>query len=452
VRSLHAAEPQFPGDDGAADPAVLAALTAYAAGRGSEHAALNALASSRLLVPVVALLTEEAGEDIEADDSADVPGTELRREKTTEMAMPTLIGRDGRSAVLAFTSLDALTRWRPDARPVAVPAARAWQAGAEEASAVVIDVAGPVPVTVEGARLAALAAGRPAPLPHQDPDVLAALHRALGNEPLIVQASLTTPDQRAGWEYGPRPEDLPDLAAPGGPDLGALGLAPPGTGSPGQNGAGPDTIGPDSAVRHGASQNGAGGDSAARYSTARNNVDGDSAAGDSATGASAHGVGAAGAAATKTSAAGTSAMGDSAAGGGAGSGSAGHDALGRDAAARDTAAQDTAGPDAAGRGQAGPDAAGRGTAGADAAGRGQAGADAAGRGQAGADAAGRGQAGADDTADLALQVTLADGCDPKAATAAVRRVAEALLTATGGRLRRGMEISVAPPRRAARAR
>ena len=152
------------------------------------------------------------------------------------MALPTLIGQDGRAAVLAFTSLDALTRWRPDARPVAVPAARAWQAGAEEASAVVIDVAGPVPVTVEGARLAALAAGRPAPLPHQDPDVLAALHAALGDEPLIVQASLTTPDQRAGWEYGPRPEDLPDLAARSAADLSALGLDLPGPGSPEQNG------------------------------------------------------------------------------------------------------------------------------------------------------------------------------------------------------------------------
>jgi hypothetical protein len=435
VRSLHAAEPQFPGDDGAADPAVLAALTAYAAGRGSEYAALNALASSRLLVPVVALPTEEADEDIEADDSADVPGTGLRREKTTEMAMPTLIGRDGRSAVLAFTSLDALTRWRPDARPVAMPAARAWQAGAEEASAVVIDVAGPVPVTVEGARLAALAAGRPAPLPHQDPDVLAALHRALGSEPLIVQASLTTPDQRAGWEHGPRPEDLPDLAARSNADLGALGLDLPGTGNPsqtgasntgqtgagntGQNGAAPDSTGPDTASRHSASQNGAGRDSAAQYSAARDSaardsatrdraardsVDRDGAAGGNATGASAIGAGANGvgtAGAAKTSVAGTSAIGDGAAAGGAGSGSARHDALGPDAAAQDTAAEDTA---------------------------------------------------AQNTADLALQVTLADECDPAEATAAVRRVAEALLTATGGRLRRGMEISVAPPRGAARPR
>ncbi len=112
------------------------------------------------------------------------------------MALPTLIGRDGRAAIIAFTSLDALTRWRPEARPVPVPAASVWLAGVQDASAVVIDVAGPVPVAVDGARLAALAAGRPVPLPHQDPDVLAALQSVLADEPLIAQAALTTPDQR----------------------------------------------------------------------------------------------------------------------------------------------------------------------------------------------------------------------------------------------------------------
>ena len=302
MRSLNAAESQFQGDDGAADPAVLAALAAYAAGQGSEHAALNALAGSRLLVPVVAVLTEEASGDAEAAEgteaaegseteaAGDGPGSGLRREKSTEMALPTLIGRDGRAAVLAFTSLDALTRWRPDARPVAVPAARAWRAGAEEASAVVIDVAGPVPVTVDGARLAALAAGRPAPLPHQDPDVLAALHAALGGEPLIVQASLTTPDQQAGWEYGPRPEDLPDLAARSAADLSALGLDLPGPGSPEQNGAAgrrppeqcrPERCQPErrpaDAGQNGPHQDSAASDSAARTSAAETSAAGGSA-------------------------------------------------------------------------------------------------------------------------------------------------------------------------------
>jgi SseB protein N-terminal domain len=147
------------GDDGGADPAVTAVLAAYAAGEAAELAVLTAVAASRLLVPVVAVLAE-AAED----------GTE----KETEMALPTLIGNDGRKAVIAFTGAAAVSRWRADARPVPVPAAALWPAvAAEQADAVVIDVAGPVPLVIEGARLAALAAGGPPPAPHADPDVYA---------------------------------------------------------------------------------------------------------------------------------------------------------------------------------------------------------------------------------------------------------------------------------------
>ena len=216
MRPLNATEPPYPADDGAADPAVAAALTAYAAGQGSEHAALTALAGSRLLVPVVAVLTEEAGSEeagagravseqargTGAHSTQGAPGAHqgLRREKSTEMALPTLVGRDGRHAVLAFTSMAALTRWRGEARPVPVPAARAWQAGTQDASAVVIDVAGPVPLTVDGARLAALAAGQPVPPPHEDPDVLAAARAAAAREPLLAQITV-----RAGQPSRQRP-------------------------------------------------------------------------------------------------------------------------------------------------------------------------------------------------------------------------------------------------------
>ncbi|HEX3388809.1 MAG TPA: SseB family protein [Streptosporangiaceae bacterium] len=284
MQGLTVAEPRFPGDDGTADPAVRAALTAYAAGQGSECAALTALARSRLLVPVVAA----AGE-------ADENGSE----KSTEMALPTLVGRDGRRAVLAFTGLDALKQWRSDARPVPVPAASAWLAGTQDgASAVLIDVAGPVTLAVDGARLAALAAGRPVPLPHQDPEVLAALRTALAHEPLIVAAALTSPDQR--------------VTATGDADLDHAGL----------------------------------------------DLDLDGPAQDP-----------------------------------------------------DGPPQDPDGP-----------------------------------------AAREGADGASPGADLALQVTLAPGCDPGAAGAAVRRAADALLAATGDRLRRGVEVSVAQGGRTAGSR
>jgi len=168
---------QFRGDNGSADAGVAAALAAYAAGEGSERAALTALAASRLLVPVVAMLgeTDERG-----------------AEKDSEMALPTLIGRDGRAAIIAFTSLDALSRWRPEARPIPAEADRVWRAAVADGCAVVIDVAGPVPLAVEGARLAALANGQPVPEPYEDPDIRAEIQRIIAAEPVISGVRLAS--------------------------------------------------------------------------------------------------------------------------------------------------------------------------------------------------------------------------------------------------------------------
>ncbi len=180
---------QFRGDHGAADAQVAAALAAYLAGRGSEQAALGALASARLLVPVVAVLA----------DSPDQASS--RGDKNSEMMLPKLIGRDGRPALPAFTCTGALTRWRPNARPVPAAADRVWRAAVADGCAVVIDVAGPVPLVVQGARLAALAAGQPVPAPYEDPDVRAEVEAAVAGEPRI-----------AGFSLSPGREAGPDLA------------------------------------------------------------------------------------------------------------------------------------------------------------------------------------------------------------------------------------------------
>ncbi|NJP89205.1 SseB family protein [Nonomuraea sp. FMUSA5-5] len=140
--------PLDPNDDGGAAPAVAAALAAYQEGTAGPAEVLNALSGARLLVPVVALLTEsEVGEH------------GLRQEKESEMALPKLVGQDGRQAVLAFTGTQALTKWRPDARPIQATTLQVCQAAVQErAAAVVVDVAGPVQFVIEGEVLAALAA------------------------------------------------------------------------------------------------------------------------------------------------------------------------------------------------------------------------------------------------------------------------------------------------------
>lgn len=177
-------QPPFPDDDGGVPPGVERAMTAYAEGRGAERDVLTALTGSRLLVPVVAVLTE-----------AETVGG-ATREKESDMALPTLVGDDGRRAVLAFTSAGSLARWRPDARPVAVPARQACQAALDEsAGALVVDVAGPVPYVIEGARLAVLAAGGVITGPHDDPDVLTAVHAAVDGIPGVTGVKVEPGDE-----------------------------------------------------------------------------------------------------------------------------------------------------------------------------------------------------------------------------------------------------------------
>jgi len=160
VLGISGGDPSFRDDDGSAEPAVTAVIEAFAAGQGTERDVLTALAGSRLLVPVVAVQPDAA--------AGGEPG---QGEKASEMALPMLIGLDGRRAIPAFTSQDSMRRWPADARPVPAAARQVWQAATQDACAVIIDVAGPVPVAVEGARLAALARGDAVPAPCADPDV-----------------------------------------------------------------------------------------------------------------------------------------------------------------------------------------------------------------------------------------------------------------------------------------
>jgi hypothetical protein len=204
-----AGESPFRDDHGSAEPRVAAALAAFGSGQGSEHAALTALASSRLLVPIVAVAAGSDGEpqspgqarpDSEpqspghtrSDNGPQSPGHARPGggDSGAEMSLPTLVGRDGRRAIPAFTCSQALAMWRQQARPVPEPAAQVWRAAAEDACAVIVDVAGPVPIAIDGARLAALADGRPVPLPHQDPDVLAAVRTAGAGLPAITGLSV----------------------------------------------------------------------------------------------------------------------------------------------------------------------------------------------------------------------------------------------------------------------
>ncbi|MFI2643618.1 SseB family protein [Streptomyces sp. NPDC018610] len=188
-------DPGFSDDDGSADPRLSAALAAWAEDRTAVDPVLQALKGARLLVPVVAVLgeVEEASqEEREAPwkGGGGSRGGGLRREKTSDMAVPTLKAGD-RTALPAFTSTGSLARWDPAARPVAVPLHQALQAAAHErADTVVLDMAGPVPFELTGSALLALAEGRTTADPLADPAVVAAVREAVAAEPAVLRAHL----------------------------------------------------------------------------------------------------------------------------------------------------------------------------------------------------------------------------------------------------------------------
>lgn len=110
------------------------------------------LTRARLVVAIVAVLEE-------ADD---VTGADKR----SAMAVVSMVNARGQRGLLAFTGVDSLVAWNPQARPVPVSASDAARAALEDgAEALVIDVAGPARYAIEGAALAALAGGQEPPGP-----------------------------------------------------------------------------------------------------------------------------------------------------------------------------------------------------------------------------------------------------------------------------------------------
>lgn len=134
----------FEHDDGTADAGYLAAVAALRSAEGDEAAVVASLAAARVFVPIVARLAEESehahGPHGSGHGDEGMQAGKLHGDKQADMALVTLKAPDGRTAMPVFTSAAALEAWHPDARPVAVYAARAaLSAVAEGAELLVLD-------------------------------------------------------------------------------------------------------------------------------------------------------------------------------------------------------------------------------------------------------------------------------------------------------------------------
>lgn len=138
-------------DAGSDDVGACPPLLARALQSRVPIAVAAAVRQERLLVPVV-----KAPVGALAEDDADPCGT------GDAMASVTFVGNDGRTALLAFTSIATLHAWNAEARPLPRAgrdiAASALTGGLD---ALILDIASPLRVVLQGPDLATAAGGTP---------------------------------------------------------------------------------------------------------------------------------------------------------------------------------------------------------------------------------------------------------------------------------------------------
>lgn len=174
-------------DDGRIAPELAAALDRVAS--EGEAAGLpdvvRALGTVRVLVPVLA----------EATVVEEVEGLHVDREASTGVVA--LSGPDGREVLPVFSSIDAMSAWRTDARPVPVQGRQAAGSAVTDGwELLVVDPGGPVTVQVPRTAVWALARGE-----DWRPAVVAGPGGELAVDPEIAQdlavAALVVPGVRA---------------------------------------------------------------------------------------------------------------------------------------------------------------------------------------------------------------------------------------------------------------
>lgn len=197
-------------DDGSAPTAYLAARDAFRRGESGLTDLVDVIRTCRFLIPLVAVAGETALTD--AGQLVD---------KSQELSIITVAGPDGRGILPVFSSVEAMTRWRPDARPVPAQAVRVALAAASEGTdRVVIDArSGGDEVVLPRPAVWAIAKGELWVPAVDDASVLEAIARPAAQHPQIWAVTLIAGDPLA---RGSAPEVIARVAITPGLDAESL--------------------------------------------------------------------------------------------------------------------------------------------------------------------------------------------------------------------------------------
>lgn len=168
-------------DDGKANPRLLEIIKALHDGHARSDSVVDELRNTRVLIPLLANLGESG-----------VGAHGQTVDKSADLSIVTVETPDNQSGLPVFSSVEAMQRWNPKARPVPTSAVKAALAAASEGNTrMIIDPMAESEFVLRRPAIAALAQGLKWVAPEEDDRVIAAFGEALdGLEPL------------SGWELG----------------------------------------------------------------------------------------------------------------------------------------------------------------------------------------------------------------------------------------------------------
>jgi hypothetical protein len=180
------------GDDGSADPDLLAALTALRDGSGDQAAVVEAYRRARLLIPLIAAKGDEG-----------VGPHGLVVDKTQELSIVTVAAPDGRRVLPVFTSVPAMGLWDAAARPVPADGARtAVAASSDDTDLIVIDPGSDTEFVIRRPAVWAIAQGIAWEPSFASPEVFAGLQESVGGELAVIDLAVE-PGDPTGRLRGP---------------------------------------------------------------------------------------------------------------------------------------------------------------------------------------------------------------------------------------------------------
>jgi hypothetical protein len=174
----------FAGDDGKADQRLIEAILALHAGTGTQVQVIDAFRKARVLIPLLANLGE-AGEGAHGQTV----------DKSADLSIVTVETPDQQNGLPVFSSVEAMTAWNKDARPVPHSSVKAALAAAAEGNTrIVLDPGSATEFVIRRPAIEAIAKEIPWTPSYEDSEVATEFDQALAGNPELAGWSIAGGD------------------------------------------------------------------------------------------------------------------------------------------------------------------------------------------------------------------------------------------------------------------